>query len=399
VCVCVCVRVCELACAHACECWDFCLGFNINLGLSSARVASRINDVPEKDRNRLFGLDESVLVEVNIGEDNSGVVVVSAILTSHPKDVGKERAESVLRQIRFWVQQEGLDKQVKVSKEHYLCCMRKSRPETSETLRNFYCWQCSSCLDDIYLDQGVSCPSGHYFCASPHGNQSCMANLIESQIPCVKAQKEALLCPICKREFVNQRVASMVSDASWGKLQKAIVDSKLASQCAEMQRDFDSRLQRKVDELYEKFASDGSAALKEQGRKGAEKARSEALNLACPHCDTVYYDFEGCMALTCSSCQKHFCGYCHKQTQNSRSCHDHVRECDMNQTINGSYYADANQVKEAQRRYRVKRLKRFLRDGYKKDVQNAIILALSDDLLDLGIDPKALFEVGNMQFP
>ena len=71
----------------------------------------------------------------------------------------------------------------------------------------------------------------------------------------------------------------------------------------------------------------------------------------------------------------------------------------MNQTINGSYYADANQVKEAQRRYRVKRLKRFLRDGYKKDVQNAIILALSDDLLDLGIDPKALFEVGNMQFP
>ena len=376
-----------------------CLSFDINLGLSSARVASRIKDVPEKDRNMLFGLDESVLIEVDIGEDKSGVVIVSAIRTSHSKDVGKERAESVLRQIRFWVQQERLDEQEKVSRGQYLCCMRKSRPERSGTLSDFYCWQCSSCLDDIYIDQGVSCPCGHYFCATPIDDQSCMAKLIESQIPCVKAQKEALLCPICKGEFVNQRVASMVSDASWGKLQKAIVDSKMASQCAEMQRDFDLRLQRKVDDLYEKFASDGSAALKEQGRNGAEKARSKILNLACPHCDTVYFDFEGCMALQCSSCRKHFCGYCHKKTENSRSCHDHVRECDMNQTTNRSYYANTNQVKEAQSRYRMKQLRRFLRDGYKKDVQNAIVLALSDDLLALGIDPKALFEVGNMQFP
>lgn len=226
-----------------------------------------------------------------------------------------------------------------------------------------------------------------------------MANLIESQIHCVKAQKEALLCPICKEEFVNQQVASMVSNASWGKLQKAIVDSKMASQCAEMQRDFDSRLQRKVDELLEKFASDDSAALREQGKSGAARARSEALNLACPHCDTVYIDFEGCMALQCSSCKKHFCGYCHKKTQDSKGCHNHVRECDMNQTTNGSYFADAIQIKEAQRRYRVKRLKLFLRNNFKKDVQNAIILALSDDLHYFGIDPRALFEVGNMQFP
>ena len=198
-----------------------CLSFDINLGLSSARVASRIKDVPEKDRNMLFGLDESVLIEVDIGEDKSGVVIVSAIRTSHSKDVGKERAESVLRQIRFWVQQERLDEQEKVSRGQYLCCMRKSRPERSGTLSDFYCWQCSSCLDDIYIDQGVSCPCGHYFCATPIDDQSCMAKLIESQIPCVKAQKEALLCPICKGEFVNQRVASMVSDASWGKLPKS----------------------------------------------------------------------------------------------------------------------------------------------------------------------------------
>ena len=247
------------------------------------------------------------------------------------------------------------------------------------------------------LDQVVPCSSGHYFCANTSCDETCMARLIETQIPCLKAQKEALLCPICKREFLNQHVASKVSDVSWGRLQKAVVDSKMASQCAEMQLDFDSRLQRKVDEMLERF--DANYALKERGIEGASKARNEVLNLACPHCNCVYSEFEGCMALQCSSCDKHFCGYCHKKAPDSRACHNHVRECDMNQTPNGSYYASASQIQEAQKRFRVQRLKRFLRDGFKKDVQNSVILQLSSDLQDLGIDPRALFDVGNMHDP
>jgi hypothetical protein len=124
------------------------------------------------------------------------------------------------------------------------------------------------------------------------------------------------------------------------------------------------------------------------------------LNLACPYtgCRTVYAEFDGCMALQCASCQQHFCGFCHKAASTSRGCHDHVRECDMNLTGNGSYYASAEVIREAQRRYRVKRLKQFLRSGsYKKDVQNSIVFHLSTDLKELGIDPAALFDVGNLQ--
>ena len=99
-----------------------------------------------------------------------------------------------------------------------------------------------------------------------------------------------------------------------------------------------------------------------------------------------------------ASCSGSFCGYCHKAVATARGCHDHVRECDMNLTANGSYYADAPVIREAQRRYRVKRLKQFLRSGeYKKEVQNAIVFTLSADLKDLGIDPAALFDVGNLQ--
>ena len=64
------------------------------------------------------------------------------------------------------------------------------------------------------------------------------------------------------------------------------------------------------------------------------------------------------------------------------------------------YHADQEIIKEAQKRYRIKKLKQFLRSDsnkFKKDVQNAIIIELKRDLEDLGIDPKALFDVGNLQ--
>jgi len=51
-------------------------------------------------------------------------------------------------------------------------------------------------------------------------------------------------------------------------------------------------------------------------------------------------DFEECMALQCGSCKKFFCGFCHKSAQTSTGCYDHVQECDMNLTRNGSYHAD-----------------------------------------------------------
>ena len=104
------------------------------------------------------------------------------------------------------------------------------------------------------------------------------------------------------------------------------------------------------------------------------------------------------MALKCSSCNGNFCGFCHKPCTSSRGTHDHVRECDANLTSNGSYYATATQIKEAQRRYRVKMLKRFLRSQeYKKQLQNAIIIELADDLNELAVDPAALFDFGNLQ--
>ena len=70
----------------------------------------------------------------------------------------------------------------------------------------------------------------------------------------------------------------------------------------------------------------------------------------------------------------------------------------MNDTPDGSYYATPEQIKEAQRKYRTREIKSFLRK-HKKDLQNAIVIELQKDLEDLNIKPEALFELGNLAEP
>jgi len=228
-----------------------------------------------------------------------------------------------------------------------------------------------------------------------------MSNLILEQIASIRTQKASLLCPICSNQFPSNDIAARISGATYDILQEAILDAKIEKRSAVLEREFDARLQQKVEDLCARFSSgDVSESVQAKGKDGAAKARNFALNLACPHesCHAVYGEFDGCMALQCASCKKHFCGYCHKGLSDSRGCHEHVRECDMNLTLNSSYYAEASTIKEAQRKYRIKKLKQFLRGGdYKKEIQNAIVFELTADLRDLCIDPAALFDVGNLQ--
>lgn len=138
-----------------------------------------------------------------------------------------------------------------------------------------------------------------------------------------------------------------------------------------------------------------NALVKVQAKHEAAQAGDTVLNLSCPHSKTCCSKFEGCMALQCSSCERFFCAYCHKGRPNNSDVDKHARECDMNQTPNGNYSASPAQLKDAQRMYRVKILRGFLRaPGLKKRVQNAIVLELESDLRDLGVDPAALLEVG-----
>lgn len=52
-----------------------------------------------------------------------------------------------------------------------------------------------------------------------------------------------------------------------------------------------------------------------------------STSIACPHCGAAFFDFNGCMSLTCGLCNKEFCGVCLKVHRTTSDGHAAVLEC------------------------------------------------------------------------
>ena len=74
-----------------------------------------------------------------------------------------------------------------------------------------------------------------------------------------------------------------------------------------------------MGEMLDRAWSDGAAA----------RTPADHLNSACPHCDAVFYDFDGCLALRCD-CGGFFCALCFKACASNQEAHAHARECASN---------------------------------------------------------------------
>jgi hypothetical protein len=247
--------------------------------------------------------------------------------------------------------------------------------------------ECCCCGDMCVGAEGVACNDGHFVCV-----KTCFGRMVESQLPSLPSQNGNLKCAVCPNVLAMRDIAKVAPVDLYEKLQSGITDYRVGRQTEQMEQEMHQRFKEKIAEIEEKYKSGGNLTLKTKADDHAKHVRNNILNLACPHCKVVYFDFEGCMALQCGACKKHFCGYCHAGCETSLGCHDHVRECDLNESRDGSYYATPAQMKTGQRRYRIKILKRFLRN-LKKDEQAATIIELERDLEDHGISKAALFQI------
>jgi flagellar hook-basal body complex protein FliE len=323
------------------------------------RVVRHIEERLECKGRGCFSEDQDTWVNV----EPPNRIVVRALRSGTSPGQADVATQAVISKIKFWVQQEGYDKFT----------------------------ECLACCDEYNRDEGIACPKGHFFCCvAGSSNDACFVTMLEGELPKLKAQKaHALPCPVCTSPFDTKAIATVVPKRTWSQLEEAVIDAKLESRTEKLQREFDERLNNRLQEL---IANQGNmeAMVKLAAEGIAKQARDAILNLKCPHCKAAYAEFEGCLALKCSSCNKYFCGCCHKKSVDSRSCHEHVRECDLNPTTNGSFYADTDQIHAAQKRYRIKEMKRFLRTGHNKAEQNAAVLELQQDLQDLKIDPASL---------
>jgi len=281
---------------------------------------------------------------------------------------GDEIVKLVFEKIDFWVGQVGYD-----------CFL-----------------DCAACFEARNKDEGILCPNHHFFCSVAEGKEkiSCVGAMVKSQLPSISAQGAIVICAVCNAAIEMQQLARRLAPPEWKEVHDAVLDAKVRHTEETLAKQFDQRLEARIKEFMDRYEF-ADERVKVQAVMIAQRARNEALNLKCPHCQTVYAEFTGCMALMCESCKQSFCAYCHKACSDSRGTHEHVRVCDMNETDNGSYYASTEQIKRGQKKFRIKQLKKFLRE-HKKEIQNATIIELQQDLDDLGIDPAALFEFGNL---
>lgn len=180
----------------------------------------------------------------------------------------------------------------------------------------------------------------------------------------------------------------------WRLLQDVINNAKIDESSKIFANESNMRLQSKIQEAMANYAR-VDAALKVETQEEALRAKSNILNLHCPHCKSNLTEFTGCMALQCQTCHRHSCGYCHGPSPSSRDSLDHVRQCILNDTSNGSYYTTGEEITRVHRRYKTRELKQFLLH-FERDLQNAIVVELSPDLNKAGIQPDGLFELGNL---
>ena len=99
--------------------------------------------------------------------------------------------------------------------------------------------------------------------------------MLEGELPTLKAQKaHALPCPLCKSPFDTKAIATVVPDETWSKLQEAVIDAKLESRTEKLQREFDERLDNRLQEL---IANQGNteAMVRMAAERIAKQARNE----------------------------------------------------------------------------------------------------------------------------
>jgi hypothetical protein len=104
------------------------------------------------------------------------------------------------------------------------------------------------------------------------------------------------------------------------------------------------------------------------------------LNLRCPRCKSVFIDFDGCMALTCTyrNCGAGICGYC--LVDCGYDAHAHVNQC-------GGLNASFVMFEEHQRKRRTHKLNEKLASLFEPTaVMDILKRRLAQDLIDLGIN-------------
>jgi len=116
----------------------------------------------------------------------------------------------------------------------------------------------------------------------------------------------------------------------------------------------------------------------------------QILTNRCPSCRTAFLDFDGCCAVTCSTCNNHFCGFCLSAQRNSSIAHEHVRQCALNK--NKGYFASATELDVVYKEQRIRSLRQYFSSSVPKGyLKRRLVVKVRKTLADVGIDIDQIF--------
>lgn len=242
--------------------------------------------------------------------------------------------------------------------------------------------KCESCLDEFGAEGVVTCGAGtHTFCV----HNGCFYGLFKTQEPNLRTQNFGLQCPIvsCNAPFQLYDLAKTVPHELWAEVFASTIEARNATTRAEFEQHFDERLGAALATSVDHFT--------QNARLKATEIREKALNLRCPHCKSVYTDFDGCAVLQCEACRGLFCAFCHDAyaSWESDEAHAHVLGCVYNEDRKKrGYYAPADAIPRIQKELRIRSMKTMLH-AMEPKMRRAVVIELWVELKDLQIDPVA----------
>jgi hypothetical protein len=166
-----------------------------------------------------------VLVQV----ENTGMRVYGVHSTEQPGDT---LVQEVFAKIAFWIE-----------REKYDCYLR-----------------CSCCCEDRNPDQGVACRNNHFYCSV----EECFSTAIFSQINLFSVREGGFACPECDLPYDSQDMAKHLPPEVWNAVQTAIVDKDVKKENAKLSKEFDARVETRVQEVMSKYGT-ASERLVEEG--------------------------------------------------------------------------------------------------------------------------------------
>jgi serine/threonine protein kinase len=190
------------------------------------------------------------------------------------------------------------------------------------------CLLCESMGDDCKkdTDAGIECSEGHFHCGS------CVSILVQDLLKVEHKGKLARLmgevkCFKCPTEcnapgFTERDLARHLSLDDFQAYLKARLEILEANLKIKVEEESRKLLEEEISRLRSLDERERRVLL---ARKHIEE---EIIQPKCPRqsCRRAFHDFEGCFAISCSSCTCKFCGWC-LQDCGDRDAHPHVRQC------------------------------------------------------------------------